>query len=334
MMCFLVRKTLFIPLIVPIPAVLSDNTVEAGEEWSGIYFKNTKIGYTASSRKKTQHGYLFSESAVMDLMMMNVPQHLKTTLYAKTDADLALRTFSFSLTSGIIKLSVSGEVVSNKMHLKIDTGGVIEDKKILLTAVPVLESGLKYKLIGTGLSRGNKIKSTVFDPFSMSGREISAEVEGREQIYIKNKAYDCFRIRQSFNGITVYTWVTDTGETLQEQSPMGFMLIQEPPDLAVSGIRSDKSIDVTSATGITSNRLLPDRTITYLKIRLLNIPLDGFALNGGRQKLTNDTVEITREEVNGSDTYAIPYVKTEYAAFLKATAFIQSDTQELSEQAK
>ena len=48
-----------------------------------------------------------------------------------------------------------------------------------------------------------------------------------------------FRVETEFRGLKTTSWVTDTGEVVREESPLGLMTIRESPErargLAVSG---------------------------------------------------------------------------------------------------
>jgi transglutaminase-like putative cysteine protease len=158
----------------------------------------------------------------------------------------------------------------------------------------------------------------------MSNRTIQAEVEKLETITIRGQQQACFRIRESFNGITVYAWLNQKGETVKEESPLGFVMLQEPREIALAGNNEGKKIDIISATGIAPDKPIPQKNIAYLRLRLKHVNLDGFHLDGGRQKRTNDIVEITRENLDIVRSYHLPCADKRFGEYLKATLFIQS----------
>ena len=298
---------------------------ESTEEWSGIYFKDTKAGYASSLRQKTDTGYYFKENAVMDLVMLEVPQRIISSLIAETDHDLLLRSFSCTITSGIITFSASGSVRGKTAHVKIKSGGIEQEKDVRLADAPTLAETMRFAMARSGLTPGTTMKRTIFDPLTLSSRTITTVVEKVEEITIRGKKQFCFRIKESFQGITVYAWLNQKGETVKEESPVGFVLIREPLDLATKADGRGKTVDLLAATGIKITTPLDAAKISRLRLRLKNVSLEGFELDDGRQKRINDVVEITREKIERSDSYRIPLSDDSLREYLQPTAFIQSD---------
>jgi len=324
MMGLLVQRSFFAPAQnAQVPAA----TVQAhedAEEWAGIYFKDTKAGYTHTKRQKLPGGYSFSEKAVMDLVMMDVPQKLISSLTAETDSNFLLRKFTYSLSSGIITFKADGTVSGKTMQLKIESGGAAQKKTVQLSQPPSLAGSMRYAMARSGLAPGTVLQRTVFDPLTMSNRIIEATVEELETITVYGQQQACFRIRESFNGIIVYSWLNQKGETVKEESPMGFVMVQEPRELAIAGKKDGRKIDILSATGIAADRPVAGKNLAYLRLRLKHVNLDGFYLDGGRQKRTGDIVEITLENLESARSYQLPCTDKRFEEYLEATPFIQS----------
>jgi transglutaminase-like putative cysteine protease len=261
---------------------------------------------------------------VMDLVMLAVPQKLISSLTAETDNNFLLRKFTFLLTSGIITFTANGTMRGKTMQLKIESNGVTQEKTVHLSDPPSLAGSMRYAMARSGLAPGAVLQRTVFDPLTMSNRTIQAEVEKLETITIRGQQQICFRIRESFNGITVYAWLNQKGETVKEESPMGFVMLQEPRAMALAGNNEGKKIDIISTTGIAPDKPIPQKNIAYLRLRLKHVNLDGFHLDGGRQKRTGDIVEIRRENLDMVRSYHLPCTDKRFGEYLKATLFIQS----------
>ena len=43
-----------------------------------------------------------------------------------------------------------------------------------------------------------------------------------------------FKVRTSFGGIASTSWITDVGEVVREESPLGFMVVKETQERALS----------------------------------------------------------------------------------------------------
>jgi hypothetical protein len=209
--------------------------------------------------------------------------------------------------------------------MKTGSGTTARETTVSLSAVPSLEGSLKLSMVRAGLNPGQNIEKEIFDPITMSNRAITAEVEAVEDISVRGTRELCFRIRETFNGITVYSWLNQKGETVKEESPMGFLMQKEPRAIALRGIDESRQVDIVSATGIKITTPIAKKHLTYLKIRLKNISLEGLTLNSNRQKKTGDILEIQLEKLAKSDTFSIPLQQQGFKDFLAPSPFIQSD---------
>jgi len=70
-----------------------------------------------------------------------------------------------------------------------------------------------------------------------------------------------------FNGIALYSWIDQQGETLKEESPMGIMLLKESKEEALSAGQGDK-VDLVSETAVKVNSKIRLGGLSYLKLRL------------------------------------------------------------------
>ena len=299
-------------------------TVESRQEWSGIYLKGSKIGYSSSELKRIEEGYHITEEVFMDLTVMDMPQRVQTHINVVADADMRLQMFSFRLTSGIIRMSVSGTVQGQRMRLNIFTGGKNEMREIPLKEPPVLTNSIRYFLLKRGIKPGMNYSQPFFDPLTLSTRTMQVQVLDKEPIDINGVRHDCYKVQTSFQGITTASWVNEQGETLREESPMGLVLVREERDQALEKGWGDKP-DIIAGSSIKVSRVFSVQGLSFLKLRLKNVSLEGFVLNAGRQRLAGDTVEIRREEISPVEMRQTTFSWPDMAPFLEATPFIQSD---------
>jgi len=188
--------------------------------------------------------------------------------------------------------------------------------------------------VRAGLNPGQKITKEIFDPITMSNRTITAEVEAVEDISVRETRELCFRIRQTFNGITVYSWLNQKGETVKEESPMGFLMQKEPRAIALRGIDESKQVDIAAAAGIKASTPIVKKDLAYLKVRLTNVSLEGLNLDSNRQKKTSDVLEIYLEKLTKSDTFELPFQQQGFKEFLSPSPFIQSDDKNIAAAAR
>ncbi len=274
--------------------------VESRQEWSGIYLKGSKIGYSSSELKRIEEGYHSTEEVFMDLTVMGMPQRIQTHVNVVADGDMRLQIFSFRLTSGVISMSVSGTVQGQRMRLNILTGGKKEWRDIPLKEPPVLTNSMRYFLLKRGIKPGMNYSQPFFDPLTLSTRTMQVQVLDKEPLEINGTRHDCYKVKTSFEGLTTASWVNEQGETLREESPMGLVLVREDREQAIKKGWGEKP-DIIAASSIKVSRAFSAQGLSFLKLRLKNVSLEGFALHEGRQRLVGDIVEIRREDISPGD---------------------------------
>jgi transglutaminase-like putative cysteine protease len=108
---------------------------------------------------------------------------------------------------------------------------------------------------------------------------------------------EAFRLRGSFKGIEFSVWLTEKGEVLREESPLGFVLIKETEADAIQ--LRNPSVDIIAQVAVPFNLKLPYDT-KYLRVKLSGINLKLLELDGGGQSLKGDVLEIKKEEIQSS----------------------------------
>ena len=298
----------------------------------GIYWKGDKVGYTVSHIKKKYRGYEISEQALMDLTVMGTPQNISTQVTSQVDNNFKLKSFVFVLFANI-SIKIQGKVQGSEMHLEVASGGNVNRSVVPLKETPCLSSSIKPILLAQGLAVGKQFKQAFFDPSTMTHTTIDVVVEGKEKVVLKNERIDCYRIKSTFKGITIRSWIDEEGNTIKEESPIGMVLIKESKSDAINENWSDSTKDIITASAVSVDRSITVINPSYLKVKLGNIDLKEFNLSQGRQKLQGYVLEIFKEKISGVNTYSIPY-KRGYKEYLKSTAFIQSDSKVIKNKAR
>ena len=342
MIALLLRKNYFKPVPSLLHPELKGGIMEMKEEWMGIYLKGEKIGYSVSRIDKIENGYELREQAVIDLTVMGTPQRVSTTLQSVVNQDLSLKSFIFHLGSGVARFIVSGQVNGRKLALKVDTAGRKEEKVLELKDTPFLSYHVKPFLLSQGMAVGKRYRRQFFDPSTLSNNEVLLEVEGKEKMVSKKKEITAYRIRESFKGFTVTSWVGEDGETIQEESPLGFVLKSETKEEALSKLPEGRGTDIIELSAVPVSGLIGKPYPRYLKVRMKGIGFDpptaervqGFKVEGGRQKFNKGVLEITQEDLKRVASYPIPYQNRDLKVFCEPSLLIQSDDQVIVSEAK
>ena len=322
----LIKRQLWAP---PPPLFVSatEGLTERSQEWWGLYHHGEKIGFTSQSIEPNQNGYQLRDESLLRLNLLGTTQRASTRLAMAADKEWVLRDFEFELLSNGVRFQSRGKVIPGQLQLEIESAGHTSKQSIALKQPPYLAAALKPLVASQQLEPGKEHFFTIFDPATLADQITSVVIEAREHILVGDQKVPAIRLRQRFKGISVVSWIDGNGRTLKEESPGGFALRQEAPPQAKSFADSRAvPLDLIARASIAvGDPILQPQSRSHLRLRLRGLNVVDFALNGDRQKFSEDVLRIEREQVNQSDTYKIPLKDRRFNSFLQPTAFLQSD---------
>jgi transglutaminase-like putative cysteine protease len=124
----------------------------------------------------------------------------------------------------------------------------------------------------------------------------------------------------------VVSWVDGQGRTLKEESPAGLSLVRQEINEAQKLPGRAVSLDLIAQTAIPTAKAITDpESERALRLKLAGINLANFRLNGGRQKLSQDQLEIRLEDLRQLSLPKIPVRDPRLASYLQPTPFLQTD---------
>ena len=304
----------------------SEKIIEASEEWWSIYYRGEKIGYASQSIAPKAKGYKLNDYSRVNLNLLGTVQPAETRLEMEADEDWILQRFDFALSSKEIGFKARGAVTNNKLSLDIDSAGHRSSREITLTQAPYLLASLKPYVVTQQLETGKKFYFSTFDPSTLSQQVTTIIIEGREQIRIGTRLEPAIKMRQSFAGISVLSWVDVHGRTLKEESPAGMSMTRQSQAEAKNLPSRSVSSDMIAQAAIPVTTSIPDaKSLSAVRLKLGGVDLTSFALDGGRQKLTGDRLIVIREDLSTLTPTGIPVREPRLQTFLQPTAFMQSD---------
>ena len=105
-----------------------------------------------------------------------------------------------------------------------------------------------------------------------------------------------------FSGLKTTAWITDTGEIVREESPLGFIIVREPQEraraLAIDGRIRQDLLDASAVVPVVEPRTPPlppiddPRNVRRLRMRVEGADLSSPDLQGAGQRIDGNTVEI------------------------------------------
>ncbi|MBI5203433.1 MAG: transglutaminase domain-containing protein [Nitrospirae bacterium] len=306
-------------------AVIPDELL--GEQWMGVYYKGEKIGYAGRKIEKKGEGYKVSERLKMRLNVMDTQKEIETITNAFLDSGLRLKSFDFALKSDA-DMTIRGRVKDKDLNVEIETPGAKSEKVIRLKDAPALNLSVVPDILKQGLKTGRKFTMAIIDPATLTQENMFIEVTGKEPITAMGIKQDAFKVKGVFKGAEFFMWLTEKGEVLREESPMGFTLIKESKENAMRIERP--SLDLIAQVAVPFNLRLPHDT-NYLKVRLSGIDFKGLELEGGRQHFKGNMLEIRKEALSYQPSAISLKHQEEY---LEDTMFVQSRYPQIISMAK
>ena len=306
------------------------------ETWMNIFQQGEKIGYAHRQFYKTVEGYRIFESVFMQINIMGMLQDIRFKTEGNFHHDLTLSSFDFELQSSLFRFKARGVLKGKILTLFTEKPGFEQKIDLPLEKEPYLSVGILEALIHEDLKPGDSKTFHVFDPTTMAQRPVKVVVLTEETIPIMGRQEKAKKVSVHFMGVPQFAWIGEDGTVLKEEGSLGIGLEQVTKDEALNKMTLSPGADLAEIVSIPANKILQNvNQLKELKLRLDGIAGGEIFLNGGRQSLKDDILEIRKESVSN-----LPFsIKREKAfadgkTYLESTPFIQSDHPEIQAKVK
>ena len=278
-------------------------------QWRGVYYRGEKLGFTVSQTvpfdgngRGEDDGFELQEDGQLQMSLLGA--HTFTTLRttARVNRSFELQSFEFALDPGTGPISITGDVRDRDLSISITSAGRTRTEVRTLAERPMLSLNLVRRLADKGLVPGSRHQWTVFDPATLRNAPVIVKVGEREVVRGGAAPIPAFRVEMEFSGLKTTAWITDTGEIVREESPLGFITVRETAEqaqaLAVSGrMRQDllEAAAVVPEIEVKTPPLPPigdPRSVRLLRMRVEGADLTSPDLQGVGQRISGDVVEI------------------------------------------
>jgi hypothetical protein len=317
------------------PVTLAADLARYGSaaQWKGVYYRGEKIGFVVTQTLPADDGYELQEDGELQMSLLGAVTAARLRTSARVDEAFGLRSFSFSLDPGSGPIEVAGVLQGNELALEIRTPSGVRRETRVLPEPPLLALSLARRLAATGLAPGKRIEVQIFDPATLRNAPMTIDVEGREVVRAGDWPVPAFRVRTSFGGITSTSWLTDVGETVKEESPMGLVVVKETRERALArAVPGSVQSDMLAAAAVvpqTKRRIDDPASVVRLQVRIQGATLAGDDLQGAGQTVSGDVFEIRSQR----DARAGP-IDPDAGRYLGPEALIESDDAEILAEAE
>jgi hypothetical protein len=306
----------------------------SGAQWRGVYYKGEKIGFAVSQTLPAQGGYELMEDGRLQMTLLGATTAARVVTRAQVDHGFALRSFSFSLDPGTGPIEVAGSVAGKRLEYTVRGASGERHEARELQEAPALALNLPRQLAARGLVSGARHSLQAFDPATLQNAPMEVEVGPREVVWSANRPIPAFRVRTRFAGVEATSWITDVGEVVKEESPLGLVVVRETRERAMSiGVPGSVQLDMIEAAAVQPRP--PKRIDNTLDVELLRLRLKGAELGtaedlqGAGQSVEGGVFEIRDAEKLPPDS-----VPPDLARYLTAEPFIESDAPEIVAEAR
>jgi transglutaminase-like putative cysteine protease len=327
------------------PANLATDLARYGSSavWRGVYYRGEKIGFTVSQVVRTEEGFELQEDGRLQMTLLGSTSAAALRTTARVDSGFILRSFEFSLDPGTGAVRVTGSVTSppegtsgpHRLSVTITTGAGTRTEERELEEAPVLSLNLSRILASGGLTPGARHRWMVLDPATLRNAPMHIEIGRREIVRAGDTIVPAFRVEMEFAGLRTTSWITDTGEVVREESPLGLMSVREDPEraqgLAVPGRIQADLLRAAAVVPRTDVRIEDPRAVRRLRLSLSGAEFDFSSpdLQGAGQTTAGNVFDI----VDPRTLTAAP-ADPDAVRFLEPEVMIESDAPEIVAEAE
>ena len=253
---------------------------------------------------------------------------------AKVDHAFAIQSFEFSLDPGSGPLTIKGRLDGLRLSLDIQTAAGTRTEVRELAEPPALMLSLGRRLASEGLTAGTRKQRMIFDPATLKNAPVVVEIGAREVVVAGGRPLPAFKVQLQFSGLATTAWVTDTGEIVREESPMGLITVRESQEEATAlAVNRRMQVDMLAASAVVPAmgrevRIDDARSVLRLRLRLDGADLSSADLQGVGQSIDGSVIELTDPR-----TLRAGPADADLARYLAPEPFIESDAPEIRAEA-
>jgi hypothetical protein len=354
------RREYFLPELVRLAeAALS---LAPGVNFYTVQMGDRVVGLATSRLDTVPDGFLLEDLLSLELPALGQTGTAVVRTRVNLSPSLVMRDFSFSLDSEVGRYTASGSVEGDTLlQVELNAGGSQQSVTHRLSQPPIFSAVLPIRLaMGEGLEVGDRFRFPVFDPSSLSTRTVEVHVAEHDTIMVPDSAevdidtgrwvpahFDSipsWRVVELYGGVQVESWIDADGRIVKASSPLGFSMEKTEYELARQAQEDARGLfgspiddDVILSTAIQSNVDLGEvESHEELRFVLSGVELEGFQLEGGRQRLRGDTLIVRQENWAAiqPDYDDLPYPRMDFLEYLQPEPLIQSDDEGVIEAAE
>ena len=295
--------------------------VSPGTEFYAVEQGGTHIGFASSTLDTTATGVELIDNFIADLPVGGARHRASAQSHVSLTRVLGLRSFVVTVQSDGGALTVDGRPERDTLLVSIRSGDAPPDTQRVAFTGPLLLPTVVPLAVALGQEPkvGRRVTVQMFDPVSMAARDVALSIRAESLFTLSDSAVfdsaanrwrpaheDTVRAWQLASDTDggLSAWVDAAGRLVEVRQPGGLVLRRTAHEiaffnwkLAADARRGPVAADddVLETTAIAASARLGGKRIDRLRVRLRHVDLGDFALAGGRQRLSGDTLTVERE---------------------------------------
>ena len=332
--------------------------VNPGVVFYAVFQGDRQIGFASSTIDTTPNRILVSDYLSADIPAGGRLNPASARTNIRLTRGMTLTDFDFRLESDGDPVVATGAMAGDSaLTLVLRIGDAAPDTQTVRLARAVLLPTLVplAAILGADPEVGASYTYEVFDPTAMAPAPVTVRIEAESLFVIDDSAaFDSTRgrwvsaLRDTVRAWRIATdgrgaltgWVDAQGRLVESRQSAGLTLRRMAYELAFENWRADAKRrgeaaaaggdDVIETTAIASNVRIRSSRLGELRVRLRGVDLDGFDLEGGRQRLRGDTLTVARERADElRATFTLPASRVRFRRELAAEPLLQSGAPEI-----
>jgi hypothetical protein len=216
----------------------------------------------------------------------------------------------------------------DRLHVRFGALGAEQKVDLPLTEPIRLPSALRPRLARRGAKPGERFTAPAFNPMTMKSEPLTWSSSGGRRSPARTGRSTRSAYARS-TGTRGQAWLAPDGSALREEASLGFPLVREPAEVALTGADAAAPVDLVVASRIRVHCEIEDpRHLRRLTLRGLRRRVSLIPTDPPRQTMAGDRLVIAREEMPVPAAPGLPPPgsdSADVAALLVPTPFIESD---------
>lgn len=250
------------------------------EYWTGIVFNGRKIGFShfvVTPVAGEEDRFEIRSEAVLHVKFLMMEKNVTLRSRDLVDGDLRLHRFEYDYIMDGNRLRLTGSLEGDILKVVRASDGVSSVEELNAEGILYPASGIYLYPLLKGLEVGRRYEYRIYDGETQSIETVQQEIQAYQSSdFFAGEAY---RMRTSFHGQEVSTWLDGRGLPVLERALGGVLVSGLEPEqearkyLVESTLNRDESLLEFSLIRISPPLEDPDR-IVYLEIFFDGVPRD------------------------------------------------------------